>query len=347
MMDLNWFSILILLFLFLQHPAQGLSPFSYGSGSTNPATVNSLKWFGTAKLGMFMHDGPVTQWGTEISFPLICSSLPCTTQGPNKSSVNITTIAELTAHRKAYEHLATTYNPSSFNATHMARTAKAAGFQYLVYTTVHCDGFANWPSNITDYNIAHSALNPPRDLFGELVHALRAVDIRVGAYVCPTLWNNDNFVYPNHLTTLNSNGAEAPTYNTNKNPARWARYLKDLHAMATELAVKYTPDLFWFDCHDTPNVMDTRLEDILATIRSANPSALMLTRNGVFSDYAELVDQSEAQAKVILGQSTIRAGTPFEIGALLMVLLGGDGGGDGGGGVVGGGCCGGGGGGGW
>ena len=38
----------------------------------------------------------------------------------------------------------------------MARLAKAAGFKYLIYTTVHCDGFMNWPSNLTDYNIMNT-----------------------------------------------------------------------------------------------------------------------------------------------------------------------------------------------
>jgi hypothetical protein len=76
------------------------SPFNYGSASNNKATLDSLEWFSSAKLGMFIHDGPVTQWGTEISFPLICTSLPCTGQGANKSAVNITTIAELKAHRE-------------------------------------------------------------------------------------------------------------------------------------------------------------------------------------------------------------------------------------------------------
>jgi len=310
--------LLLVLVSLLTRAAALTSPFNYGSASNNKATITSLEWFSSAKLGMFIHDGPVTQWGTEISFPLICTGLPCAVQGANKSTVNITTIAELKAHREAYERLGTTYNPSSFNATHIAQTAKAAGFQYVVYTTVHCDGFANWISNVTSYNIANSALQPPRDLFGELVLALRAASLRVGAYVCPTMWNDDNFVYPDHLTALNKNGAEFPTYDTRTQPERWTRYLDHMHAMATELATKYSPDLFWFDCHDTPDIMDTRLENLLGTIRAENPSSLVLTRNGVFSDYAELIDQSEAQAKAILGQPTIRAGTPFEIGTTLQ-----------------------------
>ena len=45
----------------------------------------------------------------------------------------------------------------------MAKLAKAAGFKYLMYTTVHCDGFVNWPSNLTDYNIVNTPVSswPP------------------------------------------------------------------------------------------------------------------------------------------------------------------------------------------
>ena len=46
----------------------------------------------------------------------------------------------------------------------MARLAKAAGFKYLIYTTVHCDGFMNWPSNLTDYNIGNTPWGAGRTL---------------------------------------------------------------------------------------------------------------------------------------------------------------------------------------
>ena len=327
------------------------SPFAYGDSSrATAATIASLELFGSLKLGMFMHNGPVTQWGTEISFPLVCGSFPCTVQGPGGVSLNITSTAELRAHRLAYRALATTYNPSQFDPTHVAKTAAAAGFKYVVYTTVHCDGFANWPSNVTAYNIANTPFG--RDLFGELAVALRKEGLLVGAYICPTLWNNDNFWSPDALTALSARGAvrlpngrtarevptllhrrppdagsyrktlamlqEYPTYSPLDQPARWQAYLQTLHGMARELANRYAPDLFWFDCHDSPPLMDTRLEAVLGAIRGANPSALVLTRNGIFSDYTELVDQSEAQAKAILGEPSVRSATQFEIGTVLQ-----------------------------
>ena len=291
------------------------SPFGFGPSSTSPPVHQAaLSRFGDLKLGMFMHHGPVTQWGSAISWPLVCLKLPCTVQTARKpgdtmpTTRNITTVAELRHHRQQYRDLAHSYDPVGFNATHIARAAKQAGFRYLVYTTVHCDGFANWDSDITPYNIMHTPYG--KDIFGELAAALRKEGLLVGAYVCPTLWNDDDFWWPDALSAVGV--AESPTYNTTESPARWDKYLATLHGMVQELAEKYAPDLFWFDCHDTPPTMDTMLEQLVAPIREANPSALVLVRNGVFSDYAELVDKSEAEAELVLGQVQARAGTQFE-----------------------------------
>jgi hypothetical protein len=73
------------------------------------------------------------------------------------------------------------YNPVNFNATEMAIQAKAAGMQYAFYTTVHCDGFINWDTKLTDYNI----MNTPyaRDIFGEVSACIRA-RVRTCARVC-------------------------------------------------------------------------------------------------------------------------------------------------------------------
>eukprot|EP01052_Picozoa_sp_SAG31_P007874 SAG31_NODE_384_length_16414_cov_7.492308_7_plen_193_part_00 len=120
--------------------AQPLDPFRF-AGRAAPG----MEWFKEAKLGLFMHWGPVSQWGAEISFPLVCNSLPCHPAGPatcgeRRCLLNITTTEQLAAHRQAYADLATTWDPVEFDARKMARLAKAAGFKYLIYTTVHCDG---------------------------------------------------------------------------------------------------------------------------------------------------------------------------------------------------------------
>ena len=127
--------------------AAAQSPMTYGAGR-----APGLEWFGDAKFGLFMHWGPVTQWGAEISFPLVCPAFPCTVQGPGKAPVTIENATALAAHRAAYAALASTFSPDAFDPPALARAAREAGFRYMVYTTIHCDGFANWPSNVTAYN---------------------------------------------------------------------------------------------------------------------------------------------------------------------------------------------------
>ena len=65
--------------------------------------------------------------------------------------MNITNAAELAEHRKAYADLASTFDPINFNATDMAQRAKRAGFKYLVYTTVHCDGAGYLMSDLNSF----------------------------------------------------------------------------------------------------------------------------------------------------------------------------------------------------
>lgn len=251
----------------------GYSPFKYGPG------VPGMQWFTKAKLGMFMHYGPVSQWGTEISFPLVCKQLPCTVRAMNNSNVVIKTQEELAAHRQAYADLAKTFNPTQFDADAMAQMAKDAGFEYLMcvlflarverwllepglvdalpapiaslpvhpatpspcghfrYTTVHCDGFLNWNSSLSNYTIMNTPYS--RDLYGDLANALRRKGMRVGAYICPSLWNNDDYWAPNALTALGP--VCRPNYTPDANAANttaWTRYLTYLHGLVAELADK-------------------------------------------------------------------------------------------------------------
>ena len=75
-----------------------VSPFAFGQGAQTPG----MEWFKDAKFGMFMHWGPIAQWGAEISFPLMCTALPCHPKGPNNTVMNITTTDQLREHRQVY-----------------------------------------------------------------------------------------------------------------------------------------------------------------------------------------------------------------------------------------------------
>ena len=334
--------------------ADQFSPYKF-QGSAAPGLDG---WFKDAKLGMFMHWGPVSQvpfttapthlcphpttpplpvaacrpplphaqpalaltdlsrfvpdqWGTEISFPLLCSSFPCSPKGPNNTATHITNTAELAAHRQAYADLANTFDPTGFDAANMAKLAKAAGFKYLIYTTMHCDGFVNWPSNVTDYNIANTPWgHKGRGTYSELVKAFRAEGLKVGAYVCPSLWNNDDYFPPKALTSFGP--CCRPNYLPASDPERWGKVTSFLHGLVTELSELYAPDTFWFDCSNSPPNTDTHLEAVIETMRQANPDVVINIRGGMWSDY-ESGDQSERLANTIFGTPHEYVGDYFEV----------------------------------
>ena len=50
-----------------------------------------------------------------------------------------------------YKKLASTFNPTEFNANAWAKLAKDSGMQYLVYVSKHHDGFAMFDSPSSPY----------------------------------------------------------------------------------------------------------------------------------------------------------------------------------------------------
>lgn len=273
-----------------------------------------LAKFDAAKLGLFIHWGPVSQWGTEISFPLTCDSFPCVSRGPNNTVVTLRNATELAAHRDAYTALAQTFNPELFDPSQLASIAHAAGFRYVTYTSEHCDGWSGW--NATQ-NKHYSSVGSPwgRDIVGELLPAFRAAGLRAGVYVCPSTWNNNLYWAPDARTAFG--GCCKPNYNplaSEENATTWAKYVNYLHTQVRELINGYAPDHFWFDSGTYPPEFDTHLEDLAPEMRAANPDAVMHVRDGgVWHDYVEPNDHSEAIVSAIIGLSYASAGDKFEV----------------------------------
>jgi hypothetical protein len=130
----------------------GSIPFTAAAGAGNIPfeypNMNGLPPFAAARFGLFVHVGAINQWGTEISFPLVCTGFPCTTSGAGKETIVIENTTALAAHRQAYADLAQTYNPSQFNAEALADLAYAAGFRYLTWVATHVRATHSLPSRL-------------------------------------------------------------------------------------------------------------------------------------------------------------------------------------------------------
>ena len=103
-----------------------------------------LQWWAEARFGMFIHWGPVSLKGTEISWSRANTNPKCPNHGAIPADV--------------YDNLYKDFNPTKFDAAQWVGIAKAAGAKYIVLTAKHCDGFLLWHSQASDYNIAAHAV---------------------------------------------------------------------------------------------------------------------------------------------------------------------------------------------
>jgi alpha-L-fucosidase len=156
------------------------------AGVATAQTVDRRAWWRAARFGMFIHWGPASLTGQEISWSRANSNSNCPNNGPIPVSV--------------YDNLYKRFDPTNFDAGEWVRTAKSAGMKYMVLTAKHGDGFLLWNSKVDGYNIGATPFQ--RDVCAELAAAAQAQDEPLGWYFSPMDWrdpdcrsaNNDRFV---------------------------------------------------------------------------------------------------------------------------------------------------------
>lgn len=81
-----------------------------------------------------------------------------------------------------------TFRPTDVDAAQWARTAVAAGFKGLIFTTKHHDGYAMWPTKYSTFSVAQSPwLNGTGDVVKLVAEACAQFDLPFGVYL--SLWD--------------------------------------------------------------------------------------------------------------------------------------------------------------
>ena len=157
-----------------------LSGYTQNVQTIPAATGNDakLQWFRDAKFGLFIHWGPVSLNGTEISWSRI--GHPHDLHGFE------------TVPADKYDQLYKSFNPVKFDADRWMKMAKDAGFKYVVFVTKHHDGFCMWPSKETDYTIANTPFK--RDICKEIADAAHKYGLRLGWYYSTRDWTNPDYM---------------------------------------------------------------------------------------------------------------------------------------------------------
>src|SRR4051812_25491519 len=114
----------------------------YQQESTSQHDVR-MKWFREARFGMFIH------WG-------LYSVAAGEWQGKPSPGAGEWIMNDMTIPLSQYRALVPKYTPVKFDARQWVRIAKGAGMKYIVITTKHHDGFAIYPSQLTDWCIKSS-----------------------------------------------------------------------------------------------------------------------------------------------------------------------------------------------
>lgn len=156
-------------------------------GVPAPAAPPDIAWWRESRFGMFIHWGPSSLTGKEISW------------------------SREKYGKEKYDALHKEFNPVKFNAASWVAAAKTAGMRYLVLTAKHHDGFMLWDTSTDPYNIMNTPFG--RDVVAELAKACHDADLPLGVYFSPGDWrdpdcrdpqNNPRFVGRMHtqLTEL-------------------------------------------------------------------------------------------------------------------------------------------------
>lgn len=223
-------------------------------GPLLPTPPEALKrWMG-ARYGAFLHWGPCTVLGREISWTRQVQTPP-----------------------QIYDNQYKSFNPVEFDAEAWVRMLKDSGFRYAVFVSKHHDGFAMWNTKTTPHSIMHTPFH--RDVLGELSAACKKHGLALCLY-----YSIADFYQPDCIGSRHANGeylgppgyelpaGEKPDFD------RYVRYMK---AQLRELTESYGPVLaWWFDGGWMPDWTYERGVDLLKYMRSLQADTLADQRVG-------------------------------------------------------------------
>ena len=216
------------------------------------------RWFEEARFGMFVHFGPYAVLGS------------------GEWVMNTRPIA-----RAQYMNLQNFFDPQAFDAAEWVAIAKNAGMRYIILTSRHHDGFSNWDTAQSEWNIMNTPYG--KDLIKQLADECRAQGLKLGFYYSTLDWSRDDYQWRTGRTG-HSAGRTAPS--------DWESYIAFMKAQITELLTNYGDiAVMWFDGHWDQTTDDNRTDhatnvdwhypEIYSLIRRLQPDCLIANNHHV------------------------------------------------------------------
>lgn len=210
------------------------------------------RWFEEARFGMFVHYGPYSVLGAG-EWIMNTRRIPA----------------------KDYLRLQDFFYPYAFDAAAWVGAAKDAGMKYIILTSRHHDGFSNWDTGQSDWNIMNTPYG--KDIIAQLAAECRKEGIKLGFYYSTLDWMRDDYQWRTGRTGQNS-GRTAQ--------GEWRKYIDFMKAQLTELLTNYGDiAVIWFDGHwdqtangnrtDRNTNVDWHYPEIYSLIHKLQPGCLI------------------------------------------------------------------------
>ena len=210
------------------------------------------RWFEEARFGMFVHFGPYSVLGAG---EWVMNSRPIAGE--------------------EYLRLRDFFNPYAFDAAEWVGIAKKAGMKYIMFTSRHHDGFSNWNTGQSEWNIMNTPYG--KDLIAQLADECRKQGMRLGLYYSLLDWMREDYRWQTGRTGQNSGRT---------GPSNWEGYIEFMKAQLTELLTDYGDiAVVWFDGHwdqtadenrtDHTTAVDWHYSELYGLIRELQPDCLI------------------------------------------------------------------------
>ncbi len=167
-----------------------------------------------------------------------------------------------------YRKLRERFRAEGFDAGAIADLAVAGGMRYIVFTTLHHEGFRLYDTALSDFSAPRSPAG--RDLVAEIIAAARERGLKIGLYHSLNNWSDQ----PDGVAAL-------------EDPQAREQFLDATFARLRELVTRYNPiDILWYDGWWPFSADGWRAREMNAVVREIQPHILFNGRNGLPGDFA-------------------------------------------------------------
>jgi len=218
-----------------------------------------MQWWRDAKFGMFLHWGPVSLSGKELSWGR---------EAHRPWDIN----GEQTPRTEDpyYDNLYKKFNPVKFDADQWVKIAQAAGMKYMVIICKHHDGFSMFDSKLTEYDIMATPYG--KDIIRQFAAACHKAGMRLGLYYSTRDW-----YHPDYLVGDN------------------VKYDKWYRGQIEELLSNYGKvDVVWFDHVGGRDWGKWKFDELFSMMYRLQPGLIVNNRSARFCGPATPEDRGPA-----------------------------------------------------